>query len=1047
MRTFFLSASLILTGLFLHTTARGQAVKPFWSEDFSSGKMPSGWKNVDVSKKGCEWIITDQPYPGSYLYQQQAPPIASTSRGYHLQYQAGWITDEDVAIWKKKGEYPDCYLMTSAINCSSHAGVLLNFEQTFRWQEQDHAPGSGLLVGVSHDGKNWKEFDVTDHAPASADMFVPRRESLDISEVAAGRDSVYIRFYWKGMYAWYWMVDDISLSEPAGTDLGLVSLRSHTESGNLFSGEDRLVLSVRNLGKNSLNNDIEVNCVLDGNKTLKAVIPASITPLKAFSETSITFPPADLAGRPSHKLLFYTHVPGDLNPANDTLRLKIAARETRLGAITAFTANRNEFEISCGISKVRVIFYNKDIFRIWATSDGEFTNPAADAIVVDYGIHSPTAGWSDKGSYYSLFTSLIELRAWKNPLRFSLIDRSNGRLLFDESGGICLGSSSYQSLIRQKNEDFYGCGMQNGYFAHRGKKILIEKGGGWDDGGRPNPAPFYMSSAGYGAFRNSFDAGVYSFMDTTVLSHNENRFDCFYFYGPSLKKILDGYTRITGRPFLMPRWALSMGDANCYNRGAKGEDSKNYKGSGKSGTTPDVISLVADEYVKNRMPRGWILPNDGYGCGYTKLDSVVRELRKRGFYTGLWTENGIEKIAKEVGEYGTRLCKLDVAWVGGGYKFALDGCRAAYNSIENNSDARGFVWSVMGWAGTQRYSTVWTGDQKGNWEYIRFHIPTVIGSGLSAQNCATGDIDGIFGGSDKTYTRDLQWKCFTPVFMSMSGWAKKDKQPYVYGEPYTSINRKYLQLKQRFTPYMYSYCHEANVSGVPVSRGMMLEFPSDPLTYGTETQYQFMNGEWLLLAPVFRDESKRDSIYLPAGKWFDYWSGDEYEGPVWLNNYPAPLEKLPLFVRSGAILPMYPAMYYDNERPADTLTLDIYPAKSSSFTLYEDDGLTRKHRQGEYAVTQFRVTSDRKKMVIGIAAAKGKYDGKYERRVYLLEIHSSVLPTAISLNGFKMDRRTDPVKLSSITSGWYFDPSDRKGLIHIKTPCLPTNVDNRVEIR
>ena len=86
-------------------------------------------------------------------------------------------------------------------------------------------------------------------------------------------------------------------------------------------------------------------------------------------------------------------------------------------------------------------------------------------------------------------------------------------------------------------------------------------------------------------------------------------------------------------------------------------------------------------------------------------------------------------------------------------------------------------------------------------------------------------------------------------------------------------------------------------------------------------------------------------------------------------------------------------------------------------------------------------------MVIGIAAAKGKYDGKYERRVYLLEIHSSVLPTAISLNGFKMDRRTDPVKLSSITSGWYFDPSDRKGLIHIKTPCLPTNVDNRVEIR
>ncbi len=162
-----------------------------------------------------------------------------------------------------------------------------------------------------------------------------------------------------------------------------------------------------------------------------------------------------------------------------------------------------------------------------------------------------------------------------------------------------------------------------------------------------------------------------------------------------------------------------------------GDDSKNYKGTGTTGTTPDVIHLVADKYVANNIPRGWILPNDGYGCGYTKLDSTIRELHKRGFYTGLWTESGVDKMAKEVGQSGSRVCKLDVAWVGPGYKFALDACKSAYNGIENNSDSRGFVWSVMGWAGTQKYSTVWTGDQSGNWEYIRFHIPTVIGAGLS----------------------------------------------------------------------------------------------------------------------------------------------------------------------------------------------------------------------------------------------------------------------------------------------------------------------------
>ncbi|MFN8134050.1 MAG: glycoside hydrolase family 31 protein [Bacteroidales bacterium] len=97
------------------------------------------------------------------------------------------------------------------------------------------------------------------------------------------------------------------------------------------------------------------------------------------------------------------------------------------------------------------------------------------------------------------------------------------------------------------------------------------------------------------------------------------------------------------------------------------------------------------------------------------------------------------------------------------YKFGIDGCKSAYNGIENNSDARGFVWSVCGWAGSHRNTVMWTGDQKGTWDYIRWHIPTVIGSGLSAQNCATGDIDGIFGGSDKTFTRDLQCGNALPV--------------------------------------------------------------------------------------------------------------------------------------------------------------------------------------------------------------------------------------------------------------------------------------------
>ncbi len=477
----------------------------------------------------------------------------------------------------------------------------------------------------------------------------------------------------------------------------------------------------------------------------------------------------------------------------------------------------------------------------------------------------------------------------------------------------------------------------------------------------------------------------------------------------------------------MPRWALSLGDANCYNKLDRNK---------KPQTTPAVISTVADKYIAEGMPHGWILPNDGYGCGYTKLDSVVKELAKRGFKTGLWTENGLSKIATEVGQYGTRLCKLDVAWVGPGYKYALDACKAAYNGIENNSNARGFVWSVMGWAGTHRYSTVWSGDQSGNWEYIRFHIPTIIGSGLTAQNAATGDVDGIFGGSDSTYTRDLQWKCFTPVFMVMSGWAKKDKQPFISG--FTDINRKYLKLKTRLTPYMYTYCEQAYETGVPTSRAMVLEFPKDPVTWGTQTQYQFMNGEWFLVAPVYKSEGKRDSIYLPKGKWIDYWNGKEYEGSTWVNNYDAPLEKLPLFVKAGAIIPMYPQMNYDDERRADTLTLDIYPSKKTSFNLYEDDGITREHRKGAFAKTLIEVNAG-KNIDVTINPAKGDYKGKYEKRVYLLEIHSGA-PSAVSINNKPIKKFTskDAFEKADVP-GFYFDANEKKGIVQVKTNYLATS--------
>jgi alpha-glucosidase (family GH31 glycosyl hydrolase) len=716
--------------------------------------------------------------------------------------------------------------------------------------------------------------------------------------------------------------------------------------------------------------------------------------------------------------------------------------------VTGFTkTDKSTFEFAAGYSKVRVIFYRDDIFRIWLAPDGEFTNPAGNAIVVDYGVKNPSVSVSQNAQYYALKSKDCVLRVYKNPMRFAMYDKTNKQVIWEEAEPLYFGSRTVQTLKEQPNEYFYGGGMQNGRFSHAGKVLEISNGGGWNDGAHPNPAPFYMSSAGYGTFRNTFAPGRYAFAGDTdtiaravsELSHRENRFDAFYFYGPSLKKVLDKYTDITGKPFMPALWMLTVGDANCYN--------KPEQRLGWTQNTPDVIPLVADKYVEHDMPRGWILPTDGYGCGYTELPTVVKELEKRGFKTGLWTENGVDKIAWEVGQAGTRLCKLDVAWVGSGYEFALNGAKSAFEGIENNTNERGFVWTVCGWAGTQRYATVWSGDQRADWDYIRWHIPTVIGSGLSAQNAATSDIDGIFGGSSRTYVRDLQWKCFTPITMSMSGWADVNKQPWVFDYPYTDINRKFLKLKMRLNPYAYTACYEAHTTGVPMVRAMVLEYPNDPVTYGPETGYQFMSGPSMLVAPVYKRGNVRDSIYLPEGQWFDYWTGEALDGARWLDKYTAKMDVCPVFIREGAIIPMYPEMNYVWEKPTDELTLDLYPAGgNTSYELYEDDFITRDYKKGAFARTLISMSVAKDQSVsVKIDKARGDYPGRWQERPYILDMRSTAAPSQVTVNGTALK----PISLEDFQagkSGWVFDADDRMGRVKVRTARLSTNAAQTIVI-
>ncbi|MBP1962250.1 discoidin domain-containing protein [Paenibacillus aceris] len=716
-----------------------------------------------------------------------------------------------------------------------------------------------------------------------------------------------------------------------------------------------------------------------------------------------------------------------------------------VGDITGFEkTDAKTFMITSGTDQVKVIFNRDDIVRIWLGVGGNFqtlsgreSSTPKEPIVIKEDFGPVAVNWSDEGGYYKMATSKFVLRAYKSPLKFAMYKSDNQTVVWEEQSPLNYSAASTtQTLGRGSDEYYYGGGMQNGFFSHRDKTITIaDVRGDWGSGTVSNPSPFYLSTAGYGVLRNTFQDGTYNFGSPAQLTHNENRFDAYYFYGETFKDILNGYTDLTGKPSLIPRWGMSMGDSDCYNTSNTGRNTP-----GKL-TTPDVVK-VAQDYRANDMPGGWLLPNDGYGCGYVQLPSTVKQLHDLGFYTGLWTQNGLANIATEVGVAGTRLNKLDVAWVGPGYDFALDATRQAHQGLEANSNDRGFVWSVFGWAGTQRNSVVWSGDQTGNWEYIRFHIPSVIGAGLSGMTYATGDIDGIWGGSPQTYVRDLQWKAFTPILMSMSGWASVDKQPWRYGDPYTSYNRDILKLRQRLTPYFYTYLNEAYESGAPSARAMVYEFPNDPNTKSTLTQYQFMSGGSFLVAPVYKDAMVRNGIYLPKSKWIDYWTGMEHYGSKMLDEYSAPLNRLPLLVKAGAIIPMYPESLYDGQVPPNPITYDIYPYKTSSFTMYEDDGVSREHRSGKFAktvITSIAPETGTGDLKVQVGASIGDYNGKLAARTNQFQIHMHTKPASVEVGGSAYTELASKAEWTNAASGWYFDNADKGGIVYVKTQDLPTN--------
>ncbi len=744
--------------------------------------------------------------------------------------------------------------------------------------------------------------------------------------------------------------------------------------------------------------------------------------------------------------------------------------------------------------RMYIDFYGPNIFRLFLDPARGMVcppkaNPQAEILVSN---PRREVALSVQGSEIS--TSRLTVR----------VDTSSGSLLVSGPSmeGLTISAPTFRkgrtsiSLSQLPDEYFFGGGVQNGRFSHRGKIIAIENTNNWVDGGVASPAPFFWSTAGYAVMAYTFAPGRYDFgatePGTTLLMHETDRLDYFFMFDQGCVPLLCDFYQLTGNPVLLPKFGFYEGHLNAYNRDywteseqgtVEFEDGKRYSESQKdNGGIKESLNgeldnyqfsarAAIDRYQKADMPLGWFLPNDGYGAGYgqtSTLEGNIQNLKEFGDYArshgveiGLWTQSdlhpkeGVEALLQrdivgEVRDAGVRVLKTDVAWVGAGYSFGLNGVADVAGIMPYyGGDARPFIISLDGWAGTQRYAAIWTGDQTGGeWEYIRFHIPTYLGSGLSGQPNITSDMDGIFGGRNVAVNvRDFQWKAFSPMQLNMDGWGSNPKYPQALGEPATSINRWYLKLKSRLMPYTYTIAHEA-VNGEPILRPMFLQ-EANAYTLGVGTQYQFMYGPSILVAPIYKAtrpdslDDVRDGIYLPQGRWIDYFTGDVYEGGRIINDFATPLWKLPVFVKAGAIIPVHKPTNNPGEMDPHLRCYDFYPAIGNNiFIEYDDDGVTQAYLRGESVTTYVSQMLDKSgQFIIQVLPAKGTYNGYEPWKSTQLRLYLDTQPKNLSLKvgGKKMalTQATDYASWKRTPGSWFFGKSDVE---HMDITALMVNI-------
>lgn len=293
----------------------------------------------------------------------------------------------------------------------------------------------------------------------------------------------------------------------------------------------------------------------------------------------------------------------------------------------------------------------------------------------------------------------------------------------------------------------------------------------------------------------------------------------------------------------------------------------------------------------------------------------------------------------------------------------------------NLKGKRPFNLTRAGFSGIQKYAAVWTGDNVASDEHMLLGIRMLNSMGLSGIPFAGFDAGGFVGNaSENLFARWISMAAFTPFFRGHSNVNTKSSEPWTYGEHTEEISRNYISLRYRLMPYIYSAFYEASETGTPINRSLAIDFTHDDKIYLETYENEFLFGDSILVAPV-SSEKEIEKIYIPEGQWYDLFTDEIYSGQK-ETLIECPVEKLPVFAKASAIIPMQSQVFSNQEKPNEQLEIHLYKGtNANSFEYYEDDGESYDFEKGLYYKRNICYEPDGAQLTF--EQAQGKYKSNF----------------------------------------------------------------------